>query len=219
MELSLRDLEHGFGADSPPVLTLAALDLGPGLTVLSGPSGSGKTTLLYLLAGLMVPRRGVIAWGGSDLARLGEGARDRWRRQNAGFIFQDFHLIPELSPLDNVLVPAWFTAFSAAGLRPRARDLLARFGVPDRARTNLLSRGEQQRVALARAMLLAPKVIFADEPTASLDAVAGREVGHSLCALARDQGCTVIAASHDPALIALADRHLHLERGREVSLP
>ncbi|SMO38311.1 ABC transporter ATP-binding protein [Paracoccus laeviglucosivorans] len=215
--LTLSDLRHDLGGEA--LFSLPALDLRPGqLTVLTGPSGSGKTTLLHLLAGLMTPTAGRVDWDGIDLARLPEVARDRWRRKRAGLVFQDFHLIPELSPLENVLVPAWLGAFSASRKRGRAQELLARFGVPERARVAVLSRGEQQRVALARALLMEPAVIFADEPTASLDSASGAAVAQTLLAMARTEGRSVIAASHDPALIALADRRLRLERGKPVEV-
>lgn len=210
--LHVAGLRHHLAADMG--IALPRLSLAPrGLNVLTGPSGSGKSTLLYLLSGLLVPQAGQVVWDGTDLARLPEGARDRWRRRQAGFIFQDFHLLPELSPLRNVLLPAGFARFSARAQRRRAAALLARLGVPDRPRAALLSRGEQQRTALARAMLPAPSVLFADEPTASLDAVSGDAVTAELRALAAS-GCCVIAASHDPGLIAQADRRLHLEHGQ-----
>ncbi len=168
-----------------PHLTIPAGEL----TVLAGPSGSGKSTLLYLLAGLLAPQKGSVAWGGVDLARQGEAARDRWRLANAGFIFQTFNLIDELSPLDNVLLPVWFGGTSAGARRERAQALLDRFGVPgNRSRAGLLSRGEQQRVAIARALLLDPKVIFADEPTASLDAATGAIVAETLDDLGAQRG-------------------------------
>jgi len=199
------------------IIDLPALDVKPGeLTVLSGPSGSGKSTLLYLLAGLLVPDRGRIAWGGEALTGMGEARRDRWRRENAGFIFQNFHLIEELSPLDNVLMTGWFGGFSTRGLRSRAAALLERFGVPiERRRTSLLSRGEQQRVAIARALLFDPSLVFADEPTASLDGAAGGLVTRTLREIA-DEGRTVVAASHDPALLSIADRTVRLDHGRLV---
>jgi len=190
------------------------------LTVLAGPSGSGKSTLLYLLAGLLVPQNGSVSWGGIDLARQGEAARDRWRLANAGFIFQSFNLIEELSPLDNVLLPVWFGGTSAGHRRERAQALLDRFGVPgNRGRASVLSRGEQQRVAIARALLLDPKVIFADEPTASLDAATGAVVAEALETLARDEGRTVIVASHDPALLDRAHRVIRLDHGRIDTQP
>lgn len=215
--LTLRDLRHDLGG--APLLSLPALDLSSGeLTVLSGPSGSGKTTLLHLLSGLALPTAGCIDWDGTDLAQLPEAARDRWRRLRAGFVFQDFHLIPELSALENVLVPAWFGARSARPYRARAQDLLAEFGLARGQRVSLMSRGEQQRVALARALLMQPAVIFADEPTASLDAAAGSGVRQAFLDLAHRQSCLVIVASHDPALIAMADRILCLERGQPTEI-
>lgn len=214
--LHLRGLHHGFSS-TEPLISLTSLEVGPGqVLVLTGPSGSGKTTLLYLLSGLLLPMGGQIDWDGTDLAGLREHARDRWRRQNAGFVFQDFHLIPQLSPLDNVLIPAGFTAFSTRLRRARAEGLLARFGVPARRKTALLSRGEQQRVALARALLGNPGVIFADEPTASLDAASGQQVAQALRDLAHQDGRTVIIASHDPATIGIADQCLRLSRGEKA---
>ncbi len=212
LDLLVSDLYLSFAGQE--VIALPQFQLPSGmLAVLAGPSGSGKSTLLYLLSGLLTPGRGQISWAGTDLAKLSGPSCDRWRRDNAGFIFQDFHLFPELSPLDNVLAPAWFSALSAAPKRPTAQNLLDRLGVPQRRDTALLSRGEQQRVAIARALLSDPAVIFADEPTASLDAASGTEVITILSGLARDQGRTIIAASHDPALIAAADIVLRLDHG------
>lgn len=201
------------------IIDLAALSIRPGsLTALVGPSGSGKSTLLYLLSGLLRPDAGAVTWAGEDIAALREGQRDRWRRRHAGFIFQNFHLIEELSPLDNVLVPLWFDRFSAASARPRALELLERLDVPTRrAQVALLSRGQQQRVAIARALISDPQVIFADEPTASLDAASGGAVIDVLCALARDEGRTVITATHDPALRQVADTVVTLDHGHTVS--
>lgn len=216
--LQLRDLRHDL-RPGETLLQLAALTLPPGrLTVLNGPSGSGKSTLLYLLSGLLLPSGGALHWDGVDLAQATEGARDRWRRQKAGFVFQDFHLIPELTPLDNVLAPVWFSTLRAGRHRARAQDLLGRFGVPARRRVALLSRGEQQRVALSRALIRDPAVIFADEPTASLDTAAGRAVAAHLRDLAHLEGRNVIVVSHDPDLIAMADTTLRLERGTEVQI-
>lgn len=219
LALRVEDLAYRIreGGSWRQILALPAFRVEPGeFVVLTGPSGSGKSTLLYLLSGLLRPTKGRVVWDGTDLARLGEGARDGWRRRNAGFVFQDFHLVEELSALDNVLVPAWFAAAFAGPLRARAAALLAGFGVPEAGRrAALLSRGEQQRTAMARALLLSPGVILADEPTASLDSATGAGVIAALAAEARD-GRTVIAASHDPALIAAAGRRLVLARGRPV---
>lgn len=212
LRLSFRDAEgRGF-----PVLDIAALAAEAGaLTVVTGPSGSGKSTLLHALCGLQPVDAGAIRWQDIDIAPLSEGARDRWRRQTVGLVFQEFHLIDELSPLDNILVPAWFSRFRAGPMRDRAAELMRAYAVPtQRRRVADLSRGERQRVAMARALLFDPPVILADEPTASLDRDAGAAVIEGLCALARDRGRLVLAVSHDPGLIAAADTVLRLDHGR-----
>ncbi|MET3926949.1 ATP-binding cassette domain-containing protein [Devosia sp. 2618] len=198
------------------VIDLPALAIAPGsLTVLSGASGSGKSTLLYLLSGLLRPDAGTIIWAETDIAKLGERQRDSWRRKQAGFIFQNFHLIEEMSPVDNVLVPVWLDRFSAASKRQRAMGLLHQLEVPtERDSVAKLSRGQQQRVAIARALIGDPSIIFADEPTASLDTAAGETVAAILQRLAHDEGRTVLVATHDPALKTLADQSLLLDHGR-----
>jgi putative ABC transport system ATP-binding protein len=186
---------------------------------LTGPSGCGKSTLLYALAGLLAPASGTLHWGAMDLLAQRESARDAWRRQNVGFVFQDFELLAELTPLQNVLMPATFAHFTIpAALKLRAQKLLDQFGVPARAGpTGVLSRGERQRVALSRALLFDPPIILADEPTASLDAQSGEIVIAALTEHARAEGRTVIAASHDPALIASMKARLSLDHGRIAS--
>ena len=198
------------------VLDIPRLDARPGaLLVLTGSSGSGKTTLLNTLCGMQAADEGRIDWAGQEISSLSETARDRWRRDHVGLVFQDFHLIEELSPLDNVLVPAWFSRFRAGKLRQRAKGLLSDLGVPaSRRRLSELSRGERQRVALARALLFDPQILLADEPTASLDRAAGAAVIETLRRLAQDEGRFIMAVSHDPALIAAADRVIELARGR-----
>lgn len=184
------------------------------MIVLTGASGSGKTSLLHALCGLQPVDHGQIDWGGQSITSLTEAARDTWRRDNIGLVFQDFQLIEELSPLDNVLVPAWFSRFRAGPLRVRAKALLDELAVPsDRRRLSDLSRGERQRVALARALLFDPPILLADEPTASLDAQAGGTVIAQLRRLAQEQDRFVLAVSHDPALIHAADRVVQLDRG------
>ncbi|MEJ0016654.1 MAG: ATP-binding cassette domain-containing protein [Acetobacteraceae bacterium] len=207
------------GAEPAPVLQLPSFRAEPGtLWGCRGPSGSGKSTLLYALAGLLRPSAGEVAWGGVVISALPEAARDRWRHATVGIVFQDFHLIPELSALENVLLPARFRRPAAgAALRERAAALLRQTGIVSRARrAGLLSRGEQQRVALARALLLRPALILADEPTASLDAETGATVGALLVDAARESGATLFAVSHDPALLARMQQVLTLQAGRPV---
>jgi putative ABC transport system ATP-binding protein len=193
------------GGEAVVVLQGLDLVLPPGAAVgITGPSGSGKTSLLHLLAGIERPGRGRLRWGDTELTALGESARDGWRRRQVGLVFQDFHLLPGMSVLDNVLTSAFFDHWrTPARLRERARALLATVGAPQDGRAVAsLSRGEQQRVALARALLRTPPILLADEPTASLDAEHGRAVADLLLDLRDKEGTTLIVVSHDPALLA-----------------
>lgn len=200
------------------MVAVGRLAVSPGRAVaLTGASGSGKTTLLYLLTGIEAVRSGAVRWGGTDLARLGEAARDRWRRERVGFVFQDFHLVPGLSIERNVLVGCYFDRLGpTAAQAARARGLLEAFAVPTGGgrRVTDLSRGEQQRVAVARALLREPRILVADEPTASLDAAAGARVVEILLGAARAGGATFLAVTHDPALVEAVDEVHGLERGR-----
>jgi putative ABC transport system ATP-binding protein len=211
------DLHHAYQPDQPPVVELASLAVPPGATLaLTGPSGSGKTTLAYLLTGIEPVRQGAVRWGDTDLATLSESERDAWRRRHVGFVFQDFHLVPGLSILDNVLVSCWFEGWRPeAALVERSKGLLDAFAVPTAGRHVAdLSRGEQQRVAVARALLRQPPVLVADEPTASLDAGSGDRVIELLVDGARSTGATLLAVTHDPALVAVVGSVYHLEHGR-----
>lgn len=182
------------------------------ITVISGPSGSGKSTLLYVLAGLLPPLAGTVRLDGTDLYGMSERRRDAWRRSRIGFIFQDFHLIDELSPLANATLPATFGP--APGVRERAAKVLRRLGVPaERHTIAQLSRGERQRVAVARALAFDPPVVLADEPSASLDRASTAELLAILADLARE-GRTVVVASHDPDIVARADATFTLQHGR-----
>jgi putative ABC transport system ATP-binding protein len=146
-----------------------------------------------------------VRWGTTDLATLPEAARDAWRRQHAGFVFQDFHLIPGLSILGNVLVTCWFDHWRADPvMTERAGELLDRFGVPSSGwQVQKLSRGEQQRVAIARALPRSPAILIADEPTASLDAKSGGAVIEILLDQARQTAATLLVVTHDPELSLL----------------
>jgi putative ABC transport system ATP-binding protein len=221
-DLEVADLvvRYHDGLTALTALEIARLSVPAGsLLVVTGPSGSGKSTFLYAIAGLIRPRRGKVAWDACDILGLSESRRDRWRRHTIGFAFQDFHLLPELTPLQNVLLPACFERFGIGqAVRERAAALLDRFGVPQaRSTTAKLSRGEQQRVALARALLYDPPVILADEPTASLDEAAGAVVAETLARLATEEGRSVIAVSHDPALINRFPRRISLDHGHAIA--
>jgi putative ABC transport system ATP-binding protein len=218
-DLEIEDLQVRYSNGAGAVIALEIEQLSvPGGTRLAvtGPSGSGKSTFLYAIGGLLRPQRGRVLWGGRDILGEAESARDRWRRHTVGFAFQDFHLLAELTPLQNVLLPAGFERFATdRAIRERAAALLEHFSVPQaRKSTAVLSRGEQQRVAIARALLFDPPVILADEPTASLDAKAGAVVIDILLQLSLQEGRTVIAISHDQELLKRFANVRALDHGR-----
>jgi putative ABC transport system ATP-binding protein len=205
------------GGGRQDILDVPRFALAAGARVgVAGPSGLSKTSLLYVLTGIEVPEAGEISWAGLDIARLGESARDRWRRAMVGFIFQDFYLLPGMSVLDNVLVPATFAyGRTPRALVQRARDLLARVGLDkSNSRVETLSRGEQQRVAFARALLFTPGVVVADEPTASLDAESAALIGELLLALCAETSSTLLVVSHDRRLLDRLDAVHTLVNGR-----
>jgi putative ABC transport system ATP-binding protein len=206
---------HRSGGEWRAVLDDVDLDVDTGeLVAVVGPSGSGKSTLLHLLGGLDRPSAGTISIGGIRLGDLSERRLAYWRRRAIGFVFQAFHLVPELTALENVLLPARVCGDARAGRR-RALGLLEQLGVAALARQvpALLSGGEQQRVAIARALVMDPQLVLADEPTGNLDAATGREVLRLLASVVTDQRCAVVA-THDEQLTALAARVVHLHDGR-----
>lgn len=211
------------GAGMRRVLDIPELFL-PGGTLagIYGDSGSGKTSLLNILCGLILPdecKGREIRWGKDELCAMPEGARDAWRGRHVGMIFQDFQLFPQLSAMENVLLPATFRRFSLSDeLRGRARDLLRRLGIRNLdAEAGVFSRGEQQRVAMARAVLFRPSVLLADEPTASLDRSNAQLVTDELVDLARSEGCTLLVVTHEQILHGRMDVRFRLERGRLLS--
>lgn len=193
------------------VLDIPALSVPAGsLLGLRGPSGSGKTSFLHVVSALIRPDSGTVHWGETCVSALPVAGRDRWRRETVGLVFQDFHLIPELSVFANITLPATFIGWRLdAQLRERAQLLARRMRLSDLGRrAGVLSRGEQQRVAIARALIFRPALILADEPTASLDAVQAAEVGSLLIEVARESGATLICVSHDERLLGRMARQL-----------
>jgi putative ABC transport system ATP-binding protein len=183
-------------------------------TAVMGPSGSGKSTLLHCAAGLDRPTSGAVLLDGLDLAGLTERALARLRRQQIGFVFQSFNLLPELSAAENVALP-----LRLAGRRPPRGSVaraLGEVGLADRhrARPGQLSGGQQQRVAIARALISQPSVVFADEPTGALDSATAAGILGLLSAAVRGGGSTVVMVTHDPVAAAAADRVVFLADGR-----
>ncbi|HNI56155.1 MAG TPA: ABC transporter ATP-binding protein [Elusimicrobiota bacterium] len=203
-----------------PILRDISFQLAAGESVaIQGVSGSGKSTLLSLLAGLDRPTAGEIILENERLDLLPEKELARIRREKIGFVFQAFHLVPSLTVLENVLLPAAFR--SGAFSEDRGRALLDRVGLADRAEhfPDQLSGGEKQRAALARALVNAPKLIFADEPTGNLDSKNGRAVLDLLEEHTRTAGRALVLVTHDDAVASRADRRLRLIDGALAPAP
>jgi putative ABC transport system ATP-binding protein len=195
------------------------LDVARGeLLAIMGPSGCGKSTLLHLMGLLDVPSRGAVSFCGHDVSRLGDRERARLRNAGIGFVFQSFHLIGELSVLDNVEIPLLYRRSSAGERRRLALAALDRVGLSSRVDhyPSQLSGGQQQRVAVARAIVGRPKLLLADEPTGNLDSQMGDEVMALLESLNQDDEATVVMVTHDPRLARRAHRIVRLFDGRQV---
>ena len=218
------DVRRGFtmGGRTIDVLRGVSLAVAAGESLaISGMSGAGKSTLLHILGGLDRPTAGRVLYRGRDLYAAGDRERSAIRAQKIGFVFQAYHLLPELTVLENVLLPG----LSAHGaflrgrrLRERAAMLLGRVGLADRAlhRPNELSGGEQQRAALARALMNNPELLLADEPTGNLDSRTGEEVLRYLFELASEQGLTLVMVTHNESVAARCRRHVVLRDGRPM---
>jgi len=214
--LRARSLERSFriGGSQIPVLRGIDLDIFAGESVfLCGASGAGKTTLLYTLAGLETPESGTVEFEGQSLYSLSGNALARLRNQHMGFVFQSYFLLPELTALENTLVPAMIRGTSA---QTRATELLERVGLRDRMNhlPAELSGGEQQRVAIARSLINDPSILFADEPTGNLDSKNGEVIMALLLDLARDGGRTLVVVTHDDHLARRGDRTVRIVDGR-----
>jgi putative ABC transport system ATP-binding protein len=217
--IELRAVTKTVMSGTSPLTILHPLDLiierGRFLAV-TGPSGSGKSTLLGLIAGLDAPSGGRVLVDGTDITALDEDRLARLRGQKIGFVFQFFHLVPSLTAFENVLVPMEISGRSDAA--SRAAGLLAEVGLTGRGHhyPSQLSGGEQQRVALARALANDPPILLADEPTGNLDTANGRHIMELLQDVNRRRGTTLVLATHDRALAAVADDRLALRDGRRV---
>ncbi|MDZ4828710.1 MAG: ABC transporter ATP-binding protein [Phycisphaerae bacterium] len=219
---------YRMGRVDVPVLRNASISVNAGEWVaVLGSSGSGKSTLLHLLGGLDRPDAdsGTLMFDGELVSGLGAGALNRYRNRKVGFVFQFYHLLPELAVLDNAMLPAMigrspFSLFTRGSKRKRALELLDAFGLSHRLthRPNELSGGERQRVAIARALVNDPEVLLADEPTGNLDAKTGGEILDVVRAL-HVKGLTIVMVTHDPAIAAQADRRVALVDGAIADQP
>jgi putative ABC transport system ATP-binding protein len=218
--LRARGLRKHYGQGEGLVRAVDGVDLevAPGETVaVMGPSGCGKSTLLHLLGGLDRPSAGEVWLAGRRIDPIGERALARIRRSDVGFVFQAFHLMDELTAVENVELPALLAGRSPRTARRRARDLLERVGLSDRAGflPSALSGGQRQRVAIARALSNEPLVIFADEPTGNLDSAATVEVLRLFDSL-HEAGQTLVVVTHDERIAATADRLISMRDGAFV---
>jgi putative ABC transport system ATP-binding protein len=214
-----RSVHKSFAANSQrvPILKGAGLGIAIGeIVFLVGPSGSGKTTLLSILGCLLTPDEGSVQVLGQDVSRLGPKERTAFRRQRLSFIFQNFNLFPTLSALDNVALSLAMRGQTLPAATQNSLALLDQVGLNERAhlRPAQLSTGECQRVSVARALAAEPALLFADEPTASLDATNGQLVMKLLTDLVRQRGTTLVLVTHDERIFSYADRILRLEDGR-----
>jgi len=211
---------HKVYHNGTPLEVLKGIDLQippQGFVAVTGPSGAGKSTLLHLLAGLDVPTAGEVLWEGRSLAALSDRQRAYFRNHTIGVVFQFYHLLPELSALENVMLPALVNGQGGRrALRERALVVLSQVGLKDRARhkPSQLSGGELQRAAIARALVNQPTMILCDEPTGNLDSGTGRHVVDLLIGLHRRQGMGLVLVTHEHELAELADRWIELHDGR-----
>jgi putative ABC transport system ATP-binding protein len=213
--LEARDLALSFG--ETPALRGASVSVAAGeLLAVMGPSGSGKSTLLHCLAGILVPDAGEVHFAGRRVDTMRESERSELRRRRFGFVFQFGQLVPELTAAENVALPLLLNGVARAEALGRARGWFDRLdlGGMEQRRSGELSGGQAQRVALARGLVSLPDVVFADEPTGSLDSLAGEQVMELLVGAARDLGTTVVLVTHEPRVAAYADSEIIVRDGK-----
>jgi ABC-type lipoprotein export system ATPase subunit len=217
--LTARGLAKSYtmGKRTLEVLRGVNLDVARGeFLALRGASGAGKSTLLHLIGGLDSPNAGEILFNGQDLARFSEGELTHFRNRRVGFVFQAYHLLPELTALENVCLPARVARISAGDSEKRAAELLTRVGLAERTEHKPfeLSGGEQQRVAIARALINEPELLLADEPTGNLDSHTGGDIIELLKSLRAEKKMTLAIATHDETVAAHAERVVQLVDGQ-----
>jgi putative ABC transport system ATP-binding protein len=217
--IEARDLFLSFG--STPALRGASLTVRQGeIVAVMGPSGSGKSTLLHCLAGILVPGEGEVWYGGQRLGTLSDDRRSALRRDKFGFVFQSGQLVPELTAEENVALPLLLSGARRGPAMTAARTWFGTLGLDglEGRRSGELSGGQAQRVALARGLVADPEVLFADEPTGSLDSMSGELVMDLLTAAAREHGTTVVLVTHDARVAAYSDREVIVRDGKVSTL-
>jgi putative ABC transport system ATP-binding protein len=204
-----------------PALRGASVTIGYGeILAVMGPSGSGKSTLLHCLAGILRPQSGEVVFNGGRIDTLGEQQRSELRRDHFGFVFQFGQLVPELTAEENIALPLLLRGVHRVEALQQAHAWFEQLGLHglERRRAGELSGGQAQRVALARGLVTRPQVLFADEPTGSLDSLAGEHVMELMVAASREQGTTVVLVTHDARIAAYADREIIVRDGKASSL-
>jgi ABC-type lipoprotein export system ATPase subunit len=217
--LSARGLKKTYvmGKRSLEVLRGVDVEIARGdFVALRGASGTGKSTLLHLIGGLDTPNAGEIFFAGQSLTKFSEAELTHFRNRRVGFVFQAYHLLPELTALENVCLPARVARIATGTATQRASELLARVGLKDRLdhKPSELSGGEQQRVAIARALINEPELLLADEPTGNLDSHTGGEIIELLKSLRPEKSMTLVIATHDEKVAAHAQRVIQLVDGQ-----
>ncbi len=185
-----------------------------------GPSGSGKSTLLNMLAGLEKPSKGEVVIAGQHVEKMNENQLVKFRRDNVGFIFQSFHLLPTMNARENVALPLCFRGVGTKIRLKKADAMLKLVGLPNHGthRPFQMSGGQQQRVGIARALIVDPKIIFADEPTGNLDSATSEEVMNLMKRIVREKQQTLVMVTHDNYLASFADRIFHIKDGKIVMI-
>jgi putative ABC transport system ATP-binding protein len=216
--LSAEDLTKSFGATVALSGASMSLERGEILAVM-GPSGSGKSTLLHCLAGIFAPDGGTVTFDGRRLDTMSDRERTRLRRTDFGFVFQFGQLVPELTAIDNIALPLLLAGVRRRTAYERAGSWFGRLGLDglEARRTGELSGGQAQRVAVGRALVTAPKVLFADEPTGSLDSLAGERVMDLTVDTVRAEGTAVVLVTHDARVAAHADRQITVRDGQVIA--
>ncbi|PIP24224.1 MAG: lipoprotein-releasing system ATP-binding protein LolD [Candidatus Nealsonbacteria bacterium CG02_land_8_20_14_3_00_37_10] len=202
-----------------PALRGIDLEIAPGSFVsIMGPSGSGKSTLLNMIGALDFPTRGKVILKGKDIARLSEDELSLLRGKTMGFVFQEFNILPNLTALENVILPMIFQGVLSEKRKKRAKEILISVGLEDRIshQPAELSAGERQRVAIARAFANDPELVIADEPTGNLDSVTGKKIMEILTDFHQKEGKTIVVVTHDPNIASYSEKIVNIKDGQII---